>query len=80
MISKVSLRLFEKFEVFEKRPSVIAPHGSVKKTFVCLTVVRYCDLVPFPLPFSVMKAMKEIKVASPAKFDRPSNWTGQVGG
>jgi hypothetical protein len=55
MISKVSLRLFEKFEVFEKRPSVIAPHGLVKKTFVCLTVVRHCDLVPFPLPFSVMK-------------------------
>jgi len=38
MISKVSLRLFEKFEVFEKRPSVIAPHGSVKKTLVSVTL------------------------------------------
>jgi|SRR5271165_4113316 len=37
-------------------------HGSVKKTSVYLTIPRCPDFGPFLLPFSVKKAMKEIKV------------------
>jgi len=37
-------------------------HGSVKKTFVYLTIPSYPYFGPFLLPFSVKKAMKEINV------------------